>query len=376
MKILLFTIISLVLNLFTLDLKGEITEEKLKQDVKYKIEFTSNPLNVDVFDVNDVYLGITPFTINLTKGYLKVKFEKNGYETVEKNLYVKQNEKISVELNEKFYDLMIDSDVLDAKVYIDDKITGKIPFSTKLKQGVYKVKVTKNGYEDKEETITIKIDTKIVMQIQEKKIGKMVNIKGKKFKMDVTEVTNGEYQKCVKAGKCQKQHYDDGKCVGYLIDHTTIQPFYNNSSNTHPDNTPVTCVYFQEAKNYCKWLGKRLPTEDEWEYAAKGNQNYIYAGSDDPSEVAWIKDSNSKYTTKIYEVGTKKANGYGLYDMSGNVREWTNSWNDKNQNCYVLRGGNFESNINDIRVDSRMVICPRDILDLSLTGFRCVQDVK
>ena len=67
--------------------------------------------------------------------------------------------------------------------------------------------------------------------------------------------------------------------------------------------------------------GYRLPTEVEWEWAARGGENYTYAGSDDVDEVAWNREyKNGEYGTR--DVMTKKPNGYGLYDMSGNVNEW------------------------------------------------------
>lgn len=92
--------------------------------------------------------------------------------------------------------------------------------------------------------------------------------------------------------------------------------------------------------------GFRLPTEEEWKYAARGGEDFEYAGSNNIGEVAWY-DRNSN--DKTHEVGKKKANGYGLYDMSGNVREWCSDYySDGDGVCY---GGSWDLTYSKSRVE-------------------------
>jgi len=125
--------------------------------------------------------------------------------------------------------------------------------------------------------------------------------------MSKTEVTVGQYRKCVEAGRCTKPNTNSSYC---------------NWGKSDRDNHPINCVDWGQARTFAKWVGANvdLPTEAEWEYAARGGQNYKYAGSHDVDDVAWY--TSNTHDTGTRAVGTKRANGYGLHDMSGNVWEW------------------------------------------------------
>ena len=107
-----------------------------------------------------------------------------------------------------------------------------------------------------------------------------------------------------------------------------LTPCYTIGGKTNPDdwgavpssNDPT----WNSAKCNFEANGYRLPTEAEWEWAARGGKNYTYAGSDNYNEVAWCTENTHRTGTR--DVRTKQANGYGLYDMSGNVWEWNWDW--------------------------------------------------
>ena len=86
---------------------------------------------------------------------------------------------------------------------------------------------------------------------------------------------------------------------------------------------PIVNVTWDEAQAYCAWTGGRLPTEAEWEYAVRAGSAEARYGP--VNEIGWY-DVNSGGRT--HEVGQKRANGFGLYDMLGNVWEWVNDWYD------------------------------------------------
>jgi len=156
--------------------------------------------------------------------------------------------------------------------------------------------------------------------------------------MDDHEVTVAEFKECVTAGECNALNF-----------HTYSELNSCNYDANGKENNPMNCVSYYGASSYCDWKGKLLPTIDEWKTAARGGmQNYyMYSGSNDIDEVAWYYN-NSNETT--HDVKTKMPNAYGLYDMSGNVWEWSRSYWENTYN-YTICGGSYIGNEFESRID-------------------------
>ncbi|GEM_PF-2832011 len=154
----------------------------------------------------------------------------------------------------------------------------------------------------------------------------------------------------------------------------------------HPDaeNYPVVHVDWREAAAYCAHFGKELPTEAQWEKAARGGSAGLFSFGDDASELgdyAWFWGNSGK---TIHPVGPKKPNAYGLYDMHGNVLEWTADWYDAGYYASApaadppgpasgkeksVRGGSAFVSADLCRSSARMKSEPSN--RYSVRGFRC-----
>ncbi|MGB0384855.1 MAG: SUMF1/EgtB/PvdO family nonheme iron enzyme [Ardenticatenaceae bacterium] len=169
------------------------------------------------------------------------------------------------------------------------------------------------------------------------------------FSIDQYEVTNRLYKQCV----------DDGKCP---VPQNT--PQYANPDKT---NHPVTWITFEQAKEYCAYVGKQLPTEDQWEAAARGSDQRIYPWDNEPPTRNQA-NFNEFYTGTLEVIWSippheEHVSPYGLHHMAGNVREWVLSESDQD----VTRGGGWKDAAEDIRTTKRFVndVAGEDV------GFRC-----
>jgi formylglycine-generating enzyme required for sulfatase activity len=162
-----------------------------------------------------------------------------------------------------------------------------------------------------------------------------------------------------------------------------MPPAPNFNGGWANENMPVVNVTWDDAQAYCGWVGGGLPTEAEWEYAARGGSTEARYGPID--EIAWYRHNSGGQT---HDVAQKRPNGHGLYDMLGDVWQWANDWWDQNYyqsspsqdptgpasgKEHVVRGGCWFDRSRDVRVSSRNGGDPtyRDRYD----GFRCGGEV-
>lgn len=197
------------------------------------------------------------------------------------------------------------------------------------------------------------------------------------FEMDVHEVTNAEYAECVGAGGCTRPARTDS--------HSRVT-YYGDLAY---DGFPVIWVSWDKAVGYCAWAGKRLPTEAEWEYAARGGlagKRYPWGDSISGADANyWDPEDPWDYDTS--QVEYYAANGYGLYDVAGNVWEWVNDWyqsdyysvsppNDPpgpiSGTYRVMRGGSWWDITLHLRVADRCTY-RYPAFESSDLGFRCAR---
>ena len=188
-----------------------------------------------------------------------------------------------------------------------------------------------------------------------------------------TEVSNKLYKKCIASGVCslpiKTEKYDSDVYGDY----------------------PIEYVNWEQAKIYCEWAGGRLPTEAEWEKAARGTDGRKYPwGNKNPTpDEANYRESKKGGTTPV-GIYPKGASPYGVLDMSGNVQEWVQDWysgdyyriSPKNNpkgpesgNARVLRGGSWRFAAPVIRTAMRLYLMPASSeYDYREVGFRCAKN--
>ena len=275
-----------------------------------KINTTPSNANVQITNIKKKYY----YAMELKKGNYNIKVSAKGYHSKSGNVNLQNDLDIPIVLTQK---VEHDSPFISAQHDNDSFIQ---PAMIHIKAGSFEMG-SNDGDADEKPVHTVKIS--------------------KDFYIGKYEVTLGEYRKCVEDSTCREptdDKYYEQECLD--------------------NNCPVMMVSWYDAKTYTQWLSKktgenyRLPTEAEWEYAARAGTASKYDKSND----------------KTHKVGTKQPNQWGLYDIHGSVYEWCKDWytdsysntptdgtdnHSGSQLFKVLRGGSWYNSSNYIRSSNR-----------------------
>ena len=343
------------------------------------IDVDSSPMGATIY-IDGKHYGETPnYISDILIGEHELKLTKQGCASVTKTITIKEGETLSV--NEKLQtgkEISISTGRSGDKIYVDENYVGVSPITTNLSYGNHEIKAERDG---KTVSKTINVtqsggDSSVKLTFG----NQTFTVNGVSFTMIV--VKGGTFQ----MGATSSHADNDEKPVhnvtlsDYYIGETEVtQELWQavmgkNPSYSKGNKKPVEQVSWNDCQEFIKKLNQltgknfRLPTEAEWEYAARGGNkslDYKYSGSGIVGSIAWC-DGNSG--SKTHDVKTKQANELGIYDMSGNVWEWCQDWYDSGYyssspvnnptgptsgSRRVLRGGSWYGYARNCRVSSR-----------------------
>ncbi|MFH1527877.1 MAG: SUMF1/EgtB/PvdO family nonheme iron enzyme, partial [Bacteroidota bacterium] len=384
------------------------TYTMIKNSVTLTLKVT--PADASVLINKENYSGQK--NIELAPSRYKIEISKNGFSEISDFVDMELGKPVTktYTLEQKTGKLQVTVKPVDAKIELKQNgtIINSWEGSNYLRSvpvGTYTLAAQKAGHKTKSKelvitenqtaTIDIVLEPELTKQIAkltnkqaaQNNLPQMVFVKGGTFPMGSND--GGSDEKPI-----HQVTVNDFYIGKYEVTFEEYDKFCEATGRTKPKDNgwgrgkrPVIYVSWNDAKAYCEWAGGRLPTEAEWEYAARGgiqSQGYTYSGSNSIAEVAWYSGNSGN---KTHEFGTKKGNELGIYDMSGNVWEWCSDWygnnyytnspgnNPKGQasgTSRVLRGGSWYDNVYYCRVANRDWGYPD--ITYSYYGFRIVQD--
>ena len=344
------------------------------------LDVMTTPMEVNV-TINGKNYGQTPLTIEeLLIGEYDVELSKPGYATETRHVTITENTSASINATlQSGRSVTIATDKSGDEIFVDGVRVGVSPCAVELAFGTHKI-TAQRGEKTTIKNITVEQDAGAIAvslafglspkwnkassyqrSVLQRLIDNMVKVKGGRFSMGATSEQGYD------------AHPDEKPVSTVYVDEFYINKFEvtqteweavmgNNPSYTKGGNCPVDRVNWNDCQEFIRKLNSLtglnfcLPTEAEWEYAARGgnkSKGYKYAGSNNLSSVAWYQGNSG---SALHSVGSKSANELGLYDMSGNACEWCSNW--YNNTRRAIRGGGCGFGASSCRVSSRYHYSP------------------
>ncbi len=335
----------------------KLTKEITLQSVLARLSLSCETPGALLY-VNDVMKAVGSWSGDLLAGTYLLEAKKEGHYSQKQTITLTERDNQSIKLpalTARVGKLDVNYKPVNADVYIDGTKVGTTPdiFSSIL-VGSHKVEIRKDGYTSKTHDVTIdegqtatlagSLEKTALPEPQVSASGASIlpiTVKGVAFNM--VQVQGGTFTMGATAEQGSDADSDEKPAhrvtlSSYYIGETEVTQVLwqavmgNNPSSFKGNNLPVETVSWNDCQDFIRKLNAltrkkfRLPTEAEWEFAARGgmqSRGYKYSGSNTIDNVAWY-DSNSG--NKTHSVKTKSPNELGIYDMSGNVWEWCSDW--------------------------------------------------
>ena len=326
----------------TPELTGQTITLTAPSPIYGTLDINSTPTDADIY-IDGIKVGTTPMLLpECLIGQHTIKISKSGHSDYTTTITLDESATQDINCRLESGRPITITAPEGADIYIDNQKAATTRYEGSLSYGDHTIYAAQAGKKTDVRTLNVPMGSGALQTINLAFMeAKTFTVKGVQFTMMPVEAgtfTMGATSEQVNPYGDEKPTHQVTLTNNYYIGQTEVtQALWkavmgSNPSNFKGDNRPVEKVSWNDCQTFITKLNKRtgqnfrLPTEAEWEYAARGgkkSQGYQYSGSNNLNEVAWYTDNSSSHT---HDVATKRPNELGVYDMSGNVWEWCQDW--------------------------------------------------